>query len=97
MAHQLDLNPSGRERSWPEVRESLKRAVEGYHSSYLEGLRHGPGYPRYERSRRAVEAVGNILRLPEIRSDDSLRRWRAEQKVRWTAYHKALEALEGKK
>lgn len=95
MAQQLELNPSARERNWPDVRDSLKRSVEGFHSSYLEGLRHGPGWPRYERSRRAVEAVGNILRLPEVRSDASLRRWRADQKVRWTAYHKVLEALEG--
>ena len=62
-------------------------AIEGHHSSYLMGLRTGD----LERSRRAVTNVGALLRDRARRPPLATRR---VQKVRWLAYHRALECLE---
>ena len=60
--------------------------IEGYHSSYLEGLRQGD----LARSRRAVTAVGEILRQPLIRMCS----WWGPQLDRWSRLHFALAEKE---
>ena len=76
--------------AWNEIKANIVSTIEGYHSSYLEGLRIGD----YRRSRHAVEMTGHYLRLPDVRRDPDLAIWREEQKIRWTAYSTALGALE---
>ena len=60
--------------------------IEGYHSSYLEGLRKGD----LARSRRAVTAVGALLRHPLLRMCS----WWRPQRERWLRLHLDLAERE---
>ena len=64
----------------------LKRQVEGFHNSFLEGLR----TESLARARSAVRSVGALLRDPGCPRDE----YRREEVIRWMAYDKALDALE---
>ena len=75
---------------WKAAREGVmdfRAAVEGHHSSLLEGLRHGD----LDRAHRAVDAVRSIVMREDAKAAAG---WRAEQVVRWKAYAAALGALD---